>query len=190
LECIAKPNILRCKQIPKAIWLTGLSGAGKTTIAFLLKERLDALEMVSVVLDGDELRQTINKNLGYTEADRMENVRRAAEIASLLVSNGIISICSFMSPTEEIRALAKSIIGEDQFIEIFVKATLQDCVQRDVKGLYAQYKTGTIHDMSGVDALYEVPKAPSLIIDTAALSIDESVAILFQFIIGQINTNR
>jgi adenylylsulfate kinase len=120
----------------------------------------------------------------------MENVRRAAEIATLLVSNGIISICSFMSPTEEIRALAKAIIGEDQFIEIFVKATLQDCVQRDVKGLYAQYKTGTIHDMSGVDALYEVPKAPSLIIDTAALSIDESVAILFQFIIGQINTNR
>ncbi len=190
MERIAKQQFLRNKQIPKAIWLTGLSGAGKTTIASLLKERLDAFQFVAIVLDGDELRQTINKNLGYTEQDRMENVRRAAEIASLLVSNGMIAICSFMSPTEEIRALAKSIIGAEQFIEIYVKATLQDCIDRDVKGLYAQYKTGDIQDMSGIDALYEAPKAPSLEIDTAVLSIDDSVEILFQFVIEQVTKKQ
>ena len=186
MEHSAKDHFLLTKQIPKAIWLTGLSGAGKTTIAALLKKRLDALQLVTIILDGDELRQSINKNLGFTEADRMENVRRAAEIASLLVSNGIIAICTFMSPTEEIRALAKSIIGEEQFIEIYIKARLQDCVNRDVKGLYAKYQTGDIQDMSGIDALYEVPTSPGLVIDTTDLSIEASVESLFQYVIGRI----
>lgn len=166
------------KQKPIVIWLTGLSGAGKTTIAESLKSKFSAKNIFSVIIDGDALRNTINKNLGYTESDRQENVRRAAEIANIFVENNIVTICTFMSPTIAIRQLAKEIIGEDKFYEVFVKASIENCVDRDVKGLYARYKSGELQNMSGIDALYQEPENPFLVIDTNKLSIEESVNLL------------
>jgi len=175
------------KHKPIVIWLTGLSGAGKTTIAESLKDKFTAKNIFSVIIDGDALRNTINKNLGYTDEDRRENVRRAAEIVNLFVENNIATICTFMSPTIAIRALAKEIIGADKFYEVFVKASIENCVSRDVKGLYAKYRTGEIQNMSGIDALYQEPENPFLVIDTNSLSIEESVNLLFSKVEPQIS---
>lgn len=163
------------KQKGSVIWFTGLSGAGKTTIAIELEKQLYHKELITQILDGDLVRAGINNNLGFSNEDRIENIRRIAEVAKLFVNSGIITICCFVSPTEEIRTLARTIIGKDDFIEVFVNTSFDVCEKRDVKGLYAKARKGEIKDFTGIDAPYEVPVNPEIELKTNDLSVEESV---------------
>ncbi len=181
LQRIDKENQL--KQNAKIIWLTGLSGSGKSTIAEALEKKLHAQNFFTELLDGDNIRSGINSNLGFSEADRLENIRRIAEVSKLFLNCGIITINSFVSPTNEIRALAKKIIGENDFIEIFVNCPIEICEQRDVKGLYAKARLGAIKDFTGITAPFEAPVTPALEIKSNELTIEESVEKIFNFIL-------
>jgi adenylylsulfate kinase len=163
------------QQRGMALWFTGLSGSGKTTIAIALEQELNKRGLLTQILDGDNIRAGINNNLGFSEADRTENVRRIAEITKLFVNCGVITICCFVSPTEEIRNLAKSIIGKADFVEIFVNTPLATCEQRDVKGLYAKARKGEIKDFTGISSPFEAPKNPEIEVQTNELSVQESV---------------
>ncbi len=167
-----KENLLKQKGI--AIWFTGLSGSGKTTIAIALEKQLHEKGLLTQILDGDNIRTGINNNLGFSDEDRIENIRRIAEVTKLFVNSGVVTICCFVSPTEEIRSNAKSIIGKDDFTEIFVNTPLEVCEKRDVKGLYAKARKGEIKDFTGINAPFEAPVNPAIIL-TDALSIEESV---------------
>jgi len=158
-----------------ALWFTGLSGSGKTTIAIALEQELNNRGLLTQVLDGDNIRAGINNNLGFSEADRMENIRRIAEITKLFVNCGVITICCFVSPTEEIRELAKKIIGTSDFVEVFVNTPLETCEQRDVKGLYAKARKGEIKDFTGISSPFEAPKNPEIEVKTNEWSVQESV---------------
>lgn len=168
-----KEKLLRQKGI--AIWFTGLSGSGKTTIAIALEQELNKKGLLTQILDGDNIRAGINNNLGFSEADRTENIRRIAEITKLFVNCGIITICCFVSPTEEIRALAKKIIGDADFLEVFVNTPLAICEKRDVKGLYAKARKGEIRDFTGISAPFEAPANPGVEVKTDALTVEQSV---------------
>lgn len=170
------------KQHSKVIWLTGLSGSGKSTIAQHLERLLFTNGFFAQVLDGDNIRSGINNNLGFSAEDRKENIRRIAEIANLYINSGVISINSFISPTIEIRQLAKSIIGEADFIEIYINAPLEVCEARDVKGLYQKARSGQIKGFTGIDSPYEAPPHPALEIRTDEMSIEEAVQKIFDFI--------
>ena len=172
LQRADKEELLKQKGI--AIWFTGLSGSGKTTIAIALEKELQAKGLLTQILDGDNIRTGINNNLGFSDTDRIENIRRIAEITKLFVNCGVITICCFVSPTEEIRTIAKSIIGKADFVEIFVNTSLEVCEKRDVKGLYAKARKGEINDFTGITAPFEAPKNPAIEL-TDALSIEESV---------------
>jgi adenylylsulfate kinase len=166
-----------------AIWLTGLSGSGKSTLAKHLELALHGKRFFVKLLDGDNMRFGVNKNLGFSDADRLENIRRVAEITKLFVETGIITINSFISPTEEIRTLAKSIIGEADFNEIYIDCPLDVCEKRDVKGLYKKARAGEIKNFTGIDSAFEVPLDPAFTINTAELSIEESAKQLYNFIL-------
>jgi adenylylsulfate kinase len=168
-------------QKGKALWFTGLSGAGKTTLAKALHERFKKNKIFCVILDGDELRQTINAGLGFSSADRSENIRRIAEIARLMVNNGIICIISTISPYPELRANAKQIIGEEHFSEIFINAPLSVCEERDVKGLYKKARQNKIGSFTGVHDEYTPPEFPDLEIMTDVFSIEESVEKIYNW---------
>lgn len=170
----------RLGQKAKVLWLTGLSGAGKSTLAAALERRLFEEGFFAQVLDGDNIRTGLNANLGFSEEDRAENIRRIAEVAKLYLHSGIITICSFISPTRKIRQLARNIIGEKDFYEIFVHAPLNVCESRDVKGLYAKARRGEIKQFTGIDAPYEPPEKPFCTIDTTKLSVQQAVEILLQ----------
>lgn len=170
------------EQKAKVFWLTGLSGSGKSTLAAGLQRALHAQGKLVYVLDGDNVRSGINNNLGFSEADRTENIRRIAEAAKLFLDAGIITICSFVSPTNELRALAKNIIGENDFLEIYINAPLATCEERDVKGLYAKARKGEIKDFTGVNAPFEAPTAPALELKTDAQNEDDSVHTLLTFV--------
>jgi len=161
------------------LWLTGLSGSGKSTIAVALERRLFEEGYFAQVLDGDNIRSGINANLGFSPEDRFENIRRIAEVAKLYLNSGIISICSFISPTREIRRMACDVIGKEDFLEVFVKAPLEVCEARDVKGLYAKARRGEIRQFTGIDAPYEEPGAPFCVLDTATMSVEEAVDKLY-----------
>lgn len=176
----------RLGQRAQALWLTGLSSAGKSTIATALERRLFEAGFFAQVLDGDNLRTGINNNLGFTDEDRLENIRRVAEVAKLYLDGGIITINSFISPTRAMRERAKSIIGTADFLEIYINAPLDICEQRDVKGLYKKARSGEIRDFTGVDAPYEAPETPALEIRTAETTIEEAVEALFRFILPRI----
>jgi len=163
------------KQKAKVLWFTGLSGSGKTTIAKGLEYELQTQGFLVMVLDGDNVRAGINNNLGFSYADRMENIRRIAEVAKLFLSSGVITICCFVSPTKEIRELAKSIIGESDFAEIFVDTPIAECERRDVKGLYAKARKGEIKDFTGINAPFEAPAQANLVIKTENKSVTESI---------------
>lgn len=157
------------------IWFTGLSGSGKSTIALSLERELDKRGILCRILDGDNIRSGINRNLGFSEEDRVENIRRIAEVGKLFVDTGIVTIAAFISPTNQLREMAAGIIGKDDFREVYVSTPLSVCEQRDVKGLYARARRGEIKDFTGVSAPFEVPEHPDLELDTSVLSLEEAV---------------
>ena len=169
-------------QHARVIWFTGLPCSGKTTLALALEKELFARGFICQVLDGDNVRCGINNNLGFSNADRLENIRRIAEVSKLFLSAGVITINAFVSPTNEIRDLARGIIGTDDFIEIFLNPTLQSCEQRDVKGMYKKARAGQIPDFTGVNAPFEIPLDANLEIQTDL----ENIATSLQHILDSI----
>ncbi|MCX6310774.1 MAG: adenylyl-sulfate kinase [Bacteroidetes bacterium] len=174
------------EQNAKVFWLTGLSGSGKSTLAAGLQRALHAQGKLVYVLDGDNVRAGINNNLAFSESDRTENIRRISEVAKLFLDAGVITICSFVSPTNELRSLAKNIIGEKDFFEIYINAPLATCEERDVKGLYAKARKGEIKDFTGVNAPFEAPLSPDLELKTNLQNEDDSVLALVSFVSRQI----
>lgn len=168
-----KENLLH--QHGLMVWFTGLSGSGKSTIAMGVERELHKRGILCRILDGDNIRSGINSNLGFSAEDRMENIRRIAEIGKLFVQTGIVTLACFVSPTNDVRRLARNIIGEDDFREVFVSTPLEECERRDVKGLYARARRGEVKDFTGISAPFEVPENPTLEIDTSRLSLEESV---------------
>lgn len=173
------------QQNTVCLWLTGLSGSGKTTVAKGLERKLHDMGFLCMVLDGDNIRTGISNGLSFAEEDRQENIRRIAEVNKLMNDGGIITINSFVSPTIAIRNSAKAIIG-NTFEEVYINASLEACEARDVKGLYKKVRAGEIKDFTGVDAPFEAPNPPDLEIKTDEESIEESVNKLFAFVIPKI----
>lgn len=168
------------------VWFTGLSGSGKSTVAVALERALQERGLLCRVLDGDNIRSGINNNLGFSAEDRVENIRRIAEVCKLFIDTGVITIAAFISPTNDLRELASSIIGEDNFLEIYVNTPIEECERRDVKGLYAKARKGDIKDFTGISAPFEAPVHPALTLDTSVLTVEESVNKLLDLIIPKI----
>jgi len=171
----------RLGQRSCTFWLTGLSGSGKSTLAQGLERRLFEAGFFPQVLDGDNIRTGISHNLGFSPEDRRENIRRIAEVARLYCHSGLIAICSFISPTVAIRAMARDIIGAGDFVEVHVHAPLAVCEARDVKGLYQKARAGEIRGFTGIDAPYEQPPDPDLRLDTHEQPLADSLDLLFTF---------
>ncbi|MEX2335698.1 MAG: adenylyl-sulfate kinase [Fulvivirga sp.] len=167
------------------IWMVGLSGSGKSTIARALENKLHERGHHTALLDGDNLRTGINNNLGFSAEDRTENIRRAAEAAKLLADNGVITICSLISPTENIRTMASDIIG-DKYCEVFINCPLAVCEKRDVKGLYAKARRGEIKSFTGIDSPFEEPVNPGIALNTADNTAAENLDILLKYILPKI----
>jgi adenylylsulfate kinase len=163
----------RLRQRAATLWLTGLSGSGKSTLAFELERRLLAQGRVCYVLDGDNIRHGLNRDLGFSAADRHENIRRVAEVARLMNEAGLLVITAFISPYRDDRALARSVIGPERFLEVWVNADLSTCEARDPKGLYVKARAGAIPDFTGVSAPYEAPQHPALTLDTQTRTIGD-----------------
>jgi bifunctional enzyme CysN/CysC len=161
-------------QRPCVLWLTGLSGAGKSTIANLVERQLHAAGCHTYLLDGDNLRHGLNKDLGFTASDRVENIRRTAEVAKLMVDAGLVVIVALISPFAHEREMARSLVDEGEFVEIFVDAPIEVAEQRDPKGLYKKARRGELRNFTGIDAPYERPQAPDLHLDTARLSPEQA----------------
>lgn len=164
------------------LWLTGLSGSGKSTLAIALERELHQRGLLCRILDGDNIRSGINNNLGFSAEDRVENIRRIAEVGKLFVDTGIITIAAFISPTNELRQMASRIIGADSFLEVYVSTPLEECEKRDVKGLYAKARRGEIKNFTGISAPFEAPLHPALSLDTSKLTLEEAVAALLHLI--------
>jgi bifunctional enzyme CysN/CysC len=160
-------------QRPAILWFTGLSGAGKSTIANQVEARLAALGKHSYLLDGDNLRSGLNKDLGFSDADRVENIRRVGEVAKLFVDSGAIVLCSFISPFRNERAEVRNLVALGEFLEIFVDAPLEVCEARDPKGLYAKSRAGLLPNFTGIDSPYERPESPELVLNAAHAGADE-----------------
>jgi len=171
------------KQNSITLWMTGLSGSGKSTIAQGVEKVLHQKGFLTQVLDGDNIRSGINNNLGFSEEDRIENIRRIAEVSKLFINCGIITINSFVSPTKDIREQAKNIIGAENFYEIYVNAPYEVCEERDVKGLYAKARKGEIKNFTGLDAPFEAPEQPALEIKTFTEPIETSVQKVVDFML-------
>lgn len=174
------------KQRSLVLWMTGLSGSGKSTIAKGLEQKLHEAGHLSMVLDGDNIRSGINANLGFSEEDRLENIRRIAEVSKLFTSCGVITINSFVSPTRDIRQLAADIIGQEDFIEVYINAPFEVCAERDVKGLYKKALAGEIKNFTGLDAPFEAPENPAIEIKTHEEDIDTSVQKIFDYLLQRI----
>lgn len=179
-----KEQLLEQKGL--CIWLTGLSGSGKSTLAIGLERKLHAMGILCKVLDGDNVRTGLNGNLGFSEDDRYENIRRVAEVNKLFLYTGIVTINCFVSPTKDIRNLAKNIIGSEDFYEVYINASFDECAKRDVKGLYKKALAGEIKNFTGLDAPFEAPEDAALEIDTHTLDIESSIESLFDFFIHKI----
>ena len=170
-------------QTPKIIWFTGLSGSGKSSIANILEKKLQALGKHTITLDGDNMRHGLNRDLGFTAADRVENIRRVGEVAKLMVNSGLICITSFISPFESERKMARSLVSENEFIEVFIDTPLSVCEERDVKGLYAKARSGQIPNFTGISSPYEPPEKPEIRIDTTKLSAEAAANQIIEFIL-------
>lgn len=174
------------KQHSVMIWFTGLSGSGKSTIAIALERELQKRGLLCRILDGDNIRSGINNNLGFSTEDRVENIRRIAEIGKLFVDTGIITLAAFISPNNDIREMAANIIGKEDFMEIYVSTPIEECERRDVKGLYAKARKGEIKKFTGISAPFEAPEHPALSLDTSKLSVEESVNKLLDLILPRV----
>jgi len=178
-----KEKMLNQKSI--VIWMVGLSGSGKSTLARALENSLHEEGYLTQLLDGDNMRTGINNNLGFSQEDRTENIRRAAETAKLFINAGLVTICSFISPTDDIRKMAKDIIG-DGYVEVYIDCPVEVCEQRDVKGLYAKARKGEIPDFTGISAPFDEPQNPDVAVDTANQTLEESHQQLVKAIIEKI----
>ena len=157
------------------IWMTGLSGSGKSTIALGVERELHRRGILCRILDGDNIRTGINQDLGFSEEDRRENIRRIAEVGKLFIETGIVTIACFVSPTNELRQLARDIIGKDDFREVYISTPLSECERRDAKGLYARARRGEVKDFTGISAPFEAPAHPDLNLDTSRMTLKEEV---------------
>ena len=164
------------------LWFTGLSGSGKSTLAHALEEKLFNMGFRTFVLDGDNVRHGLNSNLGFSEADRSENIRRISEVSKLMLEAGLIVMTAFISPFKEDRNEARALIAKDNFIEIYCKASMETCEKRDVKGLYKKARAGEIKNYTGIDSPYEAPVNPELIIDTDQETLDYSVSKIMNYL--------
>ena len=176
----------RCKLLKQngmVVWFTGLSGAGKSSIAMGVEKKLYEMGKLSYCLDGDNIRHGLNANLGFSKEDRDENIRRIAEVAALFKDTGIITLVSFISPYAYMREYARSRIADGRFFEVYVKAELASCMARDPKGLYKKALNGEIKDFTGISSPYEEPENPDLIIDTDKLTLEESIDKVVDFIL-------
>ena len=161
-------------QKPVILWMTGLSGAGKSAIANAVEKRLASLNRHTFLLDGDNVRHGLNKDLGFTEADRIENIRRVGEVAKLMTDAGLIVITAFISPFRSEREMVRQMVEPGEFIEVYIDTPLHVAEERDVKGLYAKARSGELKNFTGIDSPYEPPEAPEIRIDTTAMSIEEA----------------
>lgn len=170
-------------QSGAVIWMYGLSGSGKSTLANLLERRLHDDGRLVKVLDGDNIRSGLNRNLGFSDEDRLENIRRVSEVAKLFAECGVITITSFITPNNELRRLARGIVGDADLLEVYVKASFETCRVRDPKGLYAKVAAGEVKQFTGKDSAFEEPESPDLIIDTEAFSEEECLSQLLDAVI-------
>jgi adenylylsulfate kinase len=168
------------------VWMYGLSGSGKSTLANALQRRLHAEGILTKILDGDNIRTGLNKNLGFSDDDRRENIRRIAEVARLFLDTGVVTLTSFICPTRALRAMAREIIGPEDFVEVYVKASFETCARRDVKGLYAKAAAGSVAQFTGKDSAFEEPESADLIIDTESQSIDQCLDTIYKSIMPRI----
>ncbi|WP_233531841.1 adenylyl-sulfate kinase [Paenibacillus alkalitolerans] len=164
------------------LWFTGLSGSGKSTLSFSVERELFARNIATYVLDGDNIRHGLNRDLGFSSGDRKENLRRVGEVSKLFVDAGHIVLASFVSPDENDRLMVREMFRPDEYIEIFVKCSLEECEKRDPKGLYKKARNGQIENFTGISAKYDIPRTPELIIDTEQLTVEQSVASVLQYL--------
>ena len=169
-------------QKPCVVWFTGLSGSGKSTIANILEQKLHTIGKRTYLLDGDNVRHGLNKDLGFTDADRVENIRRVAEVSKLMVDAGLITLVSFISPFKSERQMARDLLSSDEFFEIFINTPLEECEKRDPKGLYKKARAGELKNFTGIDSLYEEPENPDLILDTASSNAEELTDQIINFL--------
>jgi bifunctional enzyme CysN/CysC len=171
-------------QKPAVLWFTGLSGSGKSTIANLVEKKLHRMNRHSFLLDGDNVRHGLNKDLGFTEADRIENIRRVGEVAKLMADAGLIVITAFISPFRAERDMVRAMIPEGEFIEVFIDTPLAEAEARDVKGLYKKARSGALKNFTGIDSPYEAPEAPEVHIDTTRLTPEQAADLIVERLIG------
>jgi adenylylsulfate kinase len=175
-------------QSPKLIWFTGLSGSGKSTIAIEIEKKLFEMGFKTYLLDGDNIRSGLNSNLGFTEEDRIENIRRIGEVSHLMLDAGLIVLASFIAPFQADREMVKHKIKPENYIEVYVNCPLEICEKRDVKGLYAKARKGEIKHFTGIDAPYEPPKNPDVIVETDKETIEESLKKILKVVMNKIKS--
>ena len=168
------------------IWFTGLSGSGKSTVAMGVERELHAQGILCRILDGDNIRAGINNNLGCPAEDRIENIRRIAEIGKLFVQTGVVTLACFVSPTNDIRQMAREIVGKEDFLEVYISPPIEECERRDVKGLYARARKGEVKNFTGISAPFEAPVSSDIAIDTSKIPLEESVRTLTELIIKRV----
>lgn len=178
---------LLLKQSAYVIWLTGLSGSGKSTLAAGLEKALHSRGFVTYLLDGDNIRQGLNRDLGFNDADRSENIRRVGEVCALMKDAGLIVITAFISPFAADREMARKAVGPDRFIEVFVSCPLEVCERRDVKGLYKEARDGSVHNFTGVNSGYEEPTNPAITIPTGEMDVQKSLDMLLNFVLPRLS---
>ena len=171
------------QQRSAIIWFTGLSGSGKTTIADALEQRLHKESFRTYLLDGDNVRHGLNNDLGFSDNDRTENIRRIGEVSKLFIDAGVMVLATFISPFIDDRKFVRNIVNETEFIEIYIKCPLDLCEDRDIKGLYKKARAGEIKHFTGIDSPYEAPDSAEITIDTSVLTIDESVDLIINYLI-------
>jgi adenylylsulfate kinase len=177
----------RLKQNPKLFWFTGLSGSGKSTLANAVESKLFEMGYMTFSLDGDNIRTGLNKDLGFSDEDRIENIRRIAEVSKLMLDGGLIVVSAFISPFRSERKMIAELVGEENFIEIFVDCPIEICEQRDVKGLYKKARAGMIKNFTGIDSPYEKPENPAVHIQSGYEGLQESIDKIIQIILAEIS---
>ena len=169
-------------QSPCVVWFTGLSGSGKSTIANILEQKLHTIGKRTYLLDGDNVRHGLNKDLGFTDTDRVENIRRVAEVSKLMVDAGLITLVSFISPFKSERQMARNLLSSEEFFEIFVNTSLEECEKRDPKGLYKKARAGELKNFTGIDSSYEEPENPDLVLNTLSGNAEELTDQIIKFL--------